>query len=58
VIGLSDTVRERYRPYPTKKEKKGIGFEEGQFLKRTYEWLKWKLIQRGDSWFHKPYLEK
>jgi hypothetical protein len=54
---MSVSIREQYKPYSRKKEKKGGRFKEGQFLKRTYEWLKWKLVQIGDFSFHKPCLE-
>jgi hypothetical protein len=42
---MSVSIREQYKPYSRKKEKKGGRFKEGQFLKRTYEWLRWKLVQ-------------
>jgi hypothetical protein len=46
----------RYGPHP--KKNKQARSREGRFLERTYEWLKWKLIQVGDFSFHKPCLER
>ncbi len=48
----------RYGPHPKKKNDKPARSKEGRFLERTYEWLKWKLIQIGDFSFHKPCLER
>jgi hypothetical protein len=55
---MSIRIREQYTPNPRKKAKKGGPLKEGQFLKRTYEWLKWRLVQTGDVSFHKPCLEE
>jgi hypothetical protein len=48
----------RYGPYPKKKEKKPVRPQEGPFLKRSFDWLKWQLIQIRDFSFHKPCLEQ
>ncbi len=48
----------RYGPYPKKRNNRPARSKEGRFLERTYEWLKWKLIQIGDYSFHKPCLER
>jgi len=55
---MSESLKERYTSYPKKKEKKRVRSKEGPFLKRSFEWLKWKLIQGGDFSFHKPCLEQ
>jgi len=55
---MSENVRKRYSPYQKKKRKKTVWPKEGQFLKRSFEWLKWKVIQIGDYSFHKPCLEQ
>jgi hypothetical protein len=54
---MPENVKERYSTYPRKKEKKPVRPKEGEFLKRSFEWLKWKVIQIGDYSFHKPCLE-
>lgn len=54
---MSIRVRDRYGPYPKAKEKKRIGLTESQFLKKSYEWLKWKMIDSGGFSFHIPCLE-
>ena len=46
----------RYGPYPKKKEKKRTHFKEGRFLKRSYDWLKWKITDLGDFSFRHPCL--
>jgi hypothetical protein len=55
---MPDTIMERYRPYPRKKEKKPVQFKEGIFLKRTYEWLKWKITNIGGFAYHTLCLEQ
>jgi len=55
---MSENVRKRYSPYQKKKGKKTVWPKEGQFLKQSFEWLKWKVIQIGDYSFHKPCLEQ
>jgi len=55
---MSEKVRERYSAYQKKKGRKTVSPKEGQFLKQTFEWLKWKVIQIGDYSFHKPCLEQ
>jgi len=47
----------RYGPYPKKKEKKCSHFKEGRFLKKSYDWLKWKITDSGDFSFRRPCLE-
>jgi len=54
---MSEDLKGRYSTYPKKKEKKTFERKEGRFLQRTYEWLKWKVIQIGDFSYHKPCLE-
>lgn len=54
---MSESIWERYGPYPKKKEKKRIKVKEGKFLKRTYDWLKWKVDHVGDLSFRRPCLE-
>ena len=54
---MSVNVKERYSTYPKKKGKKPVRPNEEQFLKRSFEWLKWKVIQIGRYSFHKPCLE-
>jgi hypothetical protein len=39
-------------------KKKPVRFKEGAFLKRTYDWLKWKITNIGGFAYHTPYLEK
>ena len=55
---MSDTIMERYRPYPKKKGEKPVRFKEGAFLKRTYEWLKWRITNIGGFKYHTPCLEQ
>jgi hypothetical protein len=50
------SIWDRYGPYPKEKEKKRIRFKEGQFSKRSYEWLKWKIVDFGGFSFHLPCL--
>jgi hypothetical protein len=38
------------------KRKKEVGLKRGGFEEETYEWLKWKLVQKEDFSFHKPRL--
>jgi hypothetical protein len=46
----------RYGPYPKKKEKKRSHFKEERFLKRSHDWLKWKITDLGDFSFRYPCL--
>jgi len=55
---MSKDIKERYSTYPKKKEKKLVRPKEERFLKRSFEWLKWQVIQIGDYSFHKPCLEQ
>jgi hypothetical protein len=48
---------ERYGPYPKKKAKKQVHSKEGKLLKRSYDWLKWKVADLGDFSFHRPCLD-
>ncbi|GEM_PF-700801 len=50
-------IRERYGPYPKRKAKSRLPLKEGRFLKRSYEWLKWKIIDLKGISFHLPCLE-
>jgi hypothetical protein len=54
---MSESIYGRYGSYLKKKEKKRIRFKEGRFLKRSYEWLKWKVADSGGVSFHRPCLE-
>jgi hypothetical protein len=54
----TENIRERYGPYPKKKEKKKNRMKEGQLFKRTYEWVKWKMADIGSFSFHRPCLEQ
>ncbi len=54
---MPDGVRKRYSIYSKKKEKKRAATRDERFLKKSFEWLKWKLIRIGDINFHKPCLE-
>jgi hypothetical protein len=56
--GLSGMFENRYGPYPKKKEKGRVRVKEGGFLEKSFEWLKWTLIQIGDFSFHKPCLQR
>lgn len=47
----------RYSTYP-KKRKKPVSRKEGSFQKRSYDWLKWQLIQIKNVSFYKPCLEQ
>jgi len=47
-----------YGPYPKKKERRHVRVREGGFLEKSFEWLKWKLIQIGDFSFYMPYLQQ
>ena len=46
----------RYGPYSKKREKKRI-HKEGSFLKKSYDWLKWKITELGDFSYRLPCLE-
>jgi hypothetical protein len=48
---------ERYGPYPKKKAKKQVHLKEGKLLKRSYDWLKWKIADLGDFSYHRPCLD-
>lgn len=48
---------ERYGPYSKKKGKKRVQPKEGGFLRRSSEWIKWKVTISGDSSFYLPCLE-
>lgn len=54
---MSVNIWDRYGTYPKKKGKKRIRIKEGQFLKRSYEWLKWEIANSGDISFRHPSLE-
>lgn len=54
---MSENIHERYGPYPKKKGKKKIRTNGGPFLKRTFEWLKWKVDRVGGMSIYRPCLE-
>ncbi|MDP2969620.1 MAG: hypothetical protein Q8P64_10520, partial [Deltaproteobacteria bacterium] len=54
---MKDTLRERYGPHPKKKEKKRIQTKESSFLKRSYNWLKWRSDKIGGMIIYHPCLE-
>jgi hypothetical protein len=54
---MSEGIKERYGPYPKKKERKHVRVKEGRFLKKTYDWLKWKIADSGGVSFHHPCLD-
>jgi len=54
----TENIRERYGPYSKKKVKKHPHVKEGRFLKRSYDWLKWKVTNVGDFSFRHPCLEQ
>jgi len=54
---MATGIQNRYGPYPKTKERKRIQLKESQFLKRSFEWLKWKIISLGGFSFHMPCLE-
>ena len=54
---MSENFTDRYSAYQKKKGEKTVWPKEGQFLKQSFEWLKWKVIQIGDDLFYKPCLE-
>lgn len=54
---MKDTLRERYGPHPKKKEKKRIQTKESLFLKRSYNWLKWRSEKIGGMIIYHPCLE-
>ncbi len=56
---MSTSLKEPYGHYhPKKKGKRPVRMKEEKLLKRSYEWLKWKVVQIGDFSFHKPCLEQ
>ena len=55
---MSDTVVERRRPNTKKKGKKPVRVKEAAFLKKTYEWLRWRITNTGDFTYHTPCLEQ
>lgn len=54
---MKDNLRERYEPYPKKKENKRIRTTESSFLKRSYNWLKWRSEKIGGMIIYRPCLE-
>ncbi|MGQ9510089.1 MAG: hypothetical protein ACUVTN_11955 [Thermodesulfobacteriota bacterium] len=54
---MSENLNERYGPYSKKKEKRRVPKNEGKFLKRTYEWLKWRIERIGGISIYSPCLE-
>ncbi len=48
---------DRYGPYPKEKERKKDRPKEGPLLKRSYDWLKWKMEKIGGFYIHHPCLE-
>jgi hypothetical protein len=54
---MSENIHERYGPYPKKKGKKKNRVKENGFFKKTYEWVKWKMVDIGSFSFHRPALE-
>ena len=56
-MAMSESIKGRYGPYPKKRGKKRVRSKEGIFLKKTYEWLKWKNENIGHFSFHHPCLE-
>jgi len=48
---------DRYGPYPKEKGKKKVRSEEGRFLKKSFEWLKWKIDKVGGLHIHHPCME-
>jgi len=54
---MKDNLRERYGPHPKKKERKKSPMKEGNFLQRSFDWLKWRLDQTGGAKIHHPCLE-
>jgi hypothetical protein len=54
---MSGGIKERYGPYPKKKERKHVRVKEGRFLKKTYDWLKWRIADNGGASFHHPCLD-
>jgi hypothetical protein len=47
-----------HRPSSRKKGKKPVRSKETAFLKKTYEWIKWKITNNGDLTYHTPCLEQ
>ena len=43
MTGRMKDLKDRYGPYPKKKGKRGNRFKEEHFLKRSFDWLKWKV---------------
>jgi len=54
---MSDGIKEGYGPYPKKKTKKRVRVKEERFLKRTYDWLKWKRADNGGVSFYRTCLD-
>ena len=54
---MSDGFKERYGPYPKKKERKHARVKEAGFLKKTYDWLKRKRSDRGGVSLYRPCLD-
>ncbi|NWF94090.1 MAG: hypothetical protein HXY46_14410 [Syntrophaceae bacterium] len=54
---LTNEWNHRYGPYSRKKGKKRSHLREEKFLKRSYDWLKWKITESGDFSFRRPCLE-
>ena len=45
-------VKDRYGPYPRKKEKKQRRLKESE--RSGFEWLSWKEVKHGESCFRLP----
>jgi hypothetical protein len=54
---MKENIWERYGPYPKKKAKKRIRMKEGGFLKRSHNWLKWRVDKTGGVMIYHPCLE-
>ncbi len=48
---------DRYGPYPKEKVKKKVPSKEGKFLRKSYEWLKWRMDRIGGFKILHPCLE-
>jgi hypothetical protein len=54
---MKDSLKERYGPYPKKKERKKIRKDESSFLKKSYNWLKWRSDKIGEITIYHPCLQ-
>jgi len=54
---MKENIWERYGPYPKKKEKKRGRMKEGNFLKKSFNWLQWRADRVSGVMIYHPCLQ-